>query len=100
MCGVLSQYEAEIRAELMANDRHFGGHGWFTCSADNHSKHEVCAQDKTIMQSALAGQWAPRASDWDRMDCDIMHQDLPANCAANVEPGLPSGESDAQLISR
>ena len=66
-------------------------HGWFTVAADNHSKHEVCAQDKTIITAALAGKGTPGSAGWDTLPCDIMHQDLPANCAQNVEPGLPLG---------
>ena len=45
-------YEADIRAELLLQPEH----GWFTSAADNHSKHEVCDQDKTIVASAVAGK--------------------------------------------
>jgi hypothetical protein len=34
-------YEADVRAELLAQD---GKTGWFTTTAVNHSKHEVAAQ--------------------------------------------------------
>jgi hypothetical protein len=60
-------------------------------TADNHSKHEVCAQDKTIITAALAGKLAPASPGWESLPCDIMHQELPANCAQNVEPGLKPG---------
>ena len=88
----MRQYEANIRAELSAADRPAtGGHGWFTTTADNHTKHEVCAQDKTIISSAIAGwrqgPWAPGDPRWETIPCDIIHQPLPANCAQNVEPG-------------
>jgi hypothetical protein len=92
------KYEAEIRAELMADDRAGSDpdnrpkHGWFTETANNHSKHEVCAQDKTIIAAALTGKFAPATPGWDAMPCDIMHQALPANCDQNVEPGLPPGQ--------
>lgn len=85
------RYEANIRAELGADDRAGGQHGWFTTAADNHSKHEVAAQDKTIIASAMAARPAPGAPAWESLPCDIMHQPLPANCAADVEPGLPPG---------
>ena len=65
--------------------------GRFTETADNHSKHEVCAQDKTIIAAAIAGKFAPKSPQWDKIPCDIMHQELPANCAQNVEPGLLPG---------
>ena len=76
----------------MADDRAGGKHGWFTSTADNHSKHEVCAQDKTVIAAALAGMFKPASPSWDQIPCDIMHQAPPAgNCAQNVEPGLPPG---------
>ena len=28
---------------------------------------------------------------WQQIPCDVMHQQLPANCDADVEPGLPGG---------
>eukprot|EP00041_Stephanoeca_diplocostata_P014108 m.253331 g.253331 ORF g.253331 m.253331 type:complete len:425 (+) comp19583_c0_seq1:108-1382(+) len=80
-------YEANIRAELQAGERQGDGkHGWFTSTADNHTKHEVCAQDKTIMRTALHGDYFPGSSDWQRIPCDILHQPLPANCPQNIEP--------------
>ena len=85
------KYEAEIRAELMADDRADGQHGWFTETADNHSKHEVCAQDKTLITAALKGKFPPKSPSWEKLPCDIMHQPLPANCEQNVEPGLAPG---------
>ena len=79
----------------MADDRAGGGgppkHGWYTETADNHSKHEVCAQDKTIIAAALEGRFKPGSTGWDTLPCDIMHQELPANCEQNVEPGMPAG---------
>ena len=50
----MKKYEAEIRAELAADDRKGGEHGWFTETADNHSKHEVCAQ---VRQSTNTSAW-------------------------------------------
>eukprot|EP01052_Picozoa_sp_SAG31_P030026 SAG31_NODE_3043_length_4753_cov_3.006016_4_plen_829_part_00 len=86
-------YEANIRAELAADDRADPSkHGWFTTTADNHSKHEVCAQDKTIMTAALARKFKPGDKGWEALPCDIMHQPLPGGtCAQNVDPGLPPG---------
>lgn len=80
-------YEAGIRAELAAGDRQLHGHGWFTATTDNHTKHEVCAQDKAILASAMAGRFPPSSQQWESMPCDILHQPLPAHCPANVEPG-------------
>jgi hypothetical protein len=83
------QYEANIRAELMAQD---GPTGWFTSTAVNHSKHEVAAQGKTIMAHAVAaGGWARGSQSWQHIPCDMLHQPLPANCAPNQDPGLPPG---------
>ena len=49
------EYEANIRAELAGGERASGSaHGWFTCAANEHHKHEVSAQDKTIIAAALA----------------------------------------------
>jgi len=84
-------YEADIRAELVADDRSGGGHAGFTETVDNHSKHEVCAQDKTIIAAALEGRFEPGSKGWDELPCDMMHQRLPAGCEQNVEPGLPRG---------
>mmetsp|Transcript_29982 Transcript_29982/g.89712 ORF Transcript_29982/g.89712 Transcript_29982/m.89712 type:complete len:450 (-) Transcript_29982:193-1542(-) len=85
------RYEANIQAELMADDRSSTGHGWFTSTADNHSKHEVAAQDKAIIRHALAAELAPGDPGWSSIPCDILHQPLPANCAPDVEDGLPPG---------
>ena len=66
-------YQHNVRAELMASDRRRGGagsgggktrHGWFTTTADDHTKHEVAAQDKSIIAavaSAVPGEggWLP-----------------------------------------
>ena len=67
-------YEKRIRAELQADDRSGGGgkHGWFTCAADNHVKHEVCAQDKRIISSVVSSPPGPGASAWQQIPCDIM----------------------------
>ena len=81
-------YEANVRAELAGGERAGGSHGWFTSTANNHSKHEVCAQDKTIISKALAGSFAPGDARWQQIECDILHQPLPGGaCAPNVEPG-------------
>lgn len=86
-------YEADIRNELLSQP----SHGWFTVAADNHSKHEVCAQDKTIIRTALeAGGFPPGSRFWESIPCDMMHQPLPANCAADAEPGLPPPEPATQ----
>ena len=88
----VKRYEANVRAELVARERVGRKHGWFTAVADNHTKHEVCAQDKTLITAALRANLAPGAAGWQRLPCDIIHQPLPANCAADVEPGLPGYE--------
>lgn len=91
-------YEANIRAELQADDRsgHSAAtskHGWFTSTADDHTKHEVCAQDKTIIGAATAGDFPPGSGSWENLPCDILHlagwrPGSPLkNCAPNVEPG-------------
>merc|ERR1712224_280804 len=46
-------YEANVRAELMAADRKDFKHGWFTSTANNHTRHEVCAQDRAIITTAM-----------------------------------------------
>lgn len=77
----MKAYERNIRAELMADGRAAAkGHGWFTAAADNHSKHEVCDQDKAIIKAALAGNFAPGEDGWETLPCDILHQVLPAHC--------------------
>ena len=85
----MKAYESNIRAELQAGRD--GKHGWFTVAADNHSKHEVCDQDKTLISAALARRLHPADPGWNSLPCDIIHQELPANCAANRDPGLPPG---------
>merc|ERR1712129_90684 len=86
-------YEANIRAELMSDDRASSfplaplKHGWFTSAANNHTKHEVCTQDKTIIKAAMDGRYRAGGNKWQSMPCDILHQPLPANCAPDVEPG-------------
>lgn len=93
------EYESNIRSELMAADRNHGNHGWFTSTATNHTKHEVCAQDKVIIASAMAGRFGPGSIHWQVIPCDILHQPLPANCAANVEPGEPARiAADAEFV--
>ena len=77
------RYEANIRAELEAREEE---HGWFTTTANSHVKHEVAAQDKSLIEAALAGGWAPAAREWDDMGCDILHTEG-KRCAPNVEPG-------------
>eukprot|EP00756_Hemistasia_phaeocysticola_P051496 Hpha_TRINITY_DN26673_c0_g1::TRINITY_DN26673_c0_g1_i1::g.86127::m.86127 len=87
--GMLS-YEAHVRNELLGGDRSAGEQGWFTSVATNHSKHEVAAQDKTVIHNAVQHMLhtPPASPDWERIPCDVMHQALPANCAQNVDPGL------------
>jgi hypothetical protein len=71
----LLQYEGNIRSELASDDRAGEGkHGWFTATADNHSKHEVCDQDKTIITAALAAKLKAGDASWNRLPCDIVHQ--------------------------
>ena len=90
--GMLA-YERNIRAELGADDRANGSHGWFTVAAVNHSKHEVAAQSKTVMRAALGASAPPDSPAWQTLSCDVMHQPLPGGegCAPDVEPGLEGG---------
>lgn len=83
------EYEANIRAELAGGERASGSaHGWFTCAANEHHKHEVSAQDKTLITGAMAGSFAPGSPSWQALECDILHQTPPGGaCAPNVEPG-------------
>jgi hypothetical protein len=99
----MKQYEANIRSELSKQS----SHGWFTTTADNHTKHEVCAQDKAIIAAALAGSFPPADPQWDTIPCDIIHQPVaqPGRCAQNVEPGgkpkpdpEPSAEPGFKMI--
>ena len=79
------EYERNVRLELAAGGR---ASGWFTSTANQHVKHEVSAQDKTLIEGALAGRWRPGAPEWDQLQCDILHQAQPGGaCAADVEPG-------------
>jgi len=72
--GQMLSYEANIRAELGASERSgMSSHGWFTTTADNHTKHEVCPQDKHIIAATMQGMWAPGSRQWDQLPCDIMH---------------------------
>ena len=81
----MRRYEADIRAELAADGRKSG---WFTSTANEHHKHEVCAQDKTIIAAALAGRFPPASGQWQQLECDILHQPAPGGtCAPNWEPG-------------
>lgn len=97
------KYEANIRAELMSDNRKQEPnsplkHGWFTSTANNHTKHEVCAQDKSIIASAMSGRYSPGSPEWQSIKCDILHQPLPANCAANIEPGDFAGEAAVEML--
>eukprot|EP00933_Yihiella_yeosuensis_P035499 TRINITY_DN29055_c0_g1_i1.p1 TRINITY_DN29055_c0_g1~~TRINITY_DN29055_c0_g1_i1.p1 ORF type:complete len:277 (+),score=34.50 TRINITY_DN29055_c0_g1_i1:80-832(+) len=97
----MRKYEADIRRELMAKNRHGhgrAGSGWFTSTANLHQKHEVSAQDKTIIRAALQYRLEPGDDRWNNLPCDVLHQPLPLHqprpgdaCAINVEPGLKSG---------
>ena len=68
------RYEANVRAELASAGA--GARGWFTVAADNHTKHEVCPEDKHIIAAAMAGGdagWKPGDAGWDHLPCDIIH---------------------------
>ena len=55
-------------------------------------RHEVDAQSKTVIRHAMQMLSAkPGDPAWQQLNCDVMHQQLPANCAADVEPGLAGG---------
>jgi hypothetical protein len=95
------RYEHNVRAELSAGDRSTssddggsGGHGWFTTTADNHSKHEVCAQDKTIIAHAVAKAMPPASPKWETIPCDIAPCSFTAGhsyvCATVFEDGRTS----------
>jgi hypothetical protein len=85
----MRQYETNVRAELSAGGRGESGHGWFTSTANEHHKHEVSAQDKTLIKAAMEGSFKPGSPDWDKLECDILHQPAPGGqCAANMEPGM------------
>ena len=96
-------YESNIRNELVASAAASGSakkHGWFTSTADNHTKHEVCAQDKTIISASMKGDFAPGSDAWQKIPCDIIHQpvDQPGVCAPNVEPGAPGPEPKSESL--
>ena len=71
------QYERNVRAELQADDRAASAHshGWFTCTAVNHSKHEVSDQGKTVMAAVMAmveeGKVQAAAPEWGSIPCDV-----------------------------
>ena len=82
-------YEANVRAELGAADRagSVDAHGWFTTTASNHTKHEVCDRDKAIIETVMrAGGYAPAASAWDDIPCDIIHGPQGSTCPADLPP--------------
>ena len=82
-------YEANVRAELRAADRAGSetAHGWFTTTASNHTKHEVCDRDKAIIETVMrAGGYAPAASAWDDIPCDIIHGPQGPGCPADLPP--------------
>lgn len=79
---MMRAYEFNIRRELLGRE----SSGWFTVTSNNHTRHEVCAQDKTIIASTLVGRWTPGSDAWDNIECDILHGDGGA-CAPDVEPG-------------
>ena len=82
-------YEANVRAELRAADRAGSedAHGWFTTTASNHTKHEVCDRDKAIIETVMsAGGYAPAASAWDDIPCDIIHGPQGSTCPADLPP--------------
>ena len=82
-------YEHNVRAELNAADRvRSDSHGWFTATADNHSKHEVSHKDKRIISSVLAG-WPGRAAGaqaWQQVPCDILHGNGGDKCPEKYPP--------------
>jgi len=89
------QYESNVRNELERDGRSTTGHGWFTSTANAHVKHEVSAQDKTIMAAVLKGaELSPGSSGWDRIPCDILHQPTGGHCAPDVEPGCRNATLD------
>jgi len=91
-------YEADIRAELMAEDRAPGRlrHGWFTTTANTHVKHEVSAQDKAIIAAAMAGRYRPGSDQWQLLPCDILHRQETGDCLPDVEPGYPEHEPHSE----
>jgi hypothetical protein len=84
------RYEANIRSELEGDSSRAGGlHGYFTVIANDHIRHEVSAQDKTIMKIGLSYYnkgVKPGDVAWDNITCDILHGSG-GSCAVDVEPG-------------
>ena len=80
-------YEANVRAELVAAGRAKTGHGWFTVTADNHTKHEVCDRDKATIATVMkTAGYLPGATAWDDLPCDIIHAPQGPTCPADLPP--------------
>ena len=95
----MRRYETSIRAELQSAGRATSGHGWFTVTADNHTKHEVCDRDKATIATVMkAGGYAPAASSWEELPCDIIHKAQGPSCPADGPPPLPA--EDHAMVQR
>ena len=58
--------------------------------ANDHIRHEVCAQDKTIIQTGLSfynQALKPGDNAWNNIMCDILHGNSNVSCAVDIEPG-------------
>ena len=81
-------YECNVRAELGGSDRSSANsHGWFTTTATNHTKHEICHKDKRIIATVLnAGGWPASALEWQQLPCDILHGNGGTTCPEHYPP--------------
>ncbi|CAE7381533.1 unnamed protein product [Symbiodinium sp. CCMP2456] len=62
-------YESDIRTALASQQLH----GWFTVVVTDHRLHELCAEDKRVIQAALTMQLTPKNGAWDVLPCDVLH---------------------------
>eukprot|EP00439_Symbiodinium_sp_Y106_P075129 s636_g14.t2 len=67
-------YESDIRNALAGQQLH----GWFTVVVTDHRLHELCAEDKKVIQAALTMQVTPKNGAWDMLPCDVLHGKLEA----------------------
>ena len=63
------------------------------------TKHEVCDRDKATIATVMkAGGYAPAASSWEELPCDIIHKAQGPSCPADGPPPLPA--EDHAMVQR
>ena len=65
-------------------------------SANSHHKHEVAAQDKTLIAAVMSdASLAPGSRGWQHLECAILHAQTPSGgqMQVNVPKGSKGGDS-------